>query len=120
MLLTVPWTTVLTTELVAEVISGKFCRLFGPEIASPGSLGVTPSRPRSMPRRTLERIELPSIALQQTIPRGWLEPTATPFPPLKAMVLPALVAAPPIVLLLAVASVAPSQMRTPSAAFPRG
>src|SRR5205823_5589389 len=69
---------------------GEFWRLFGPLSASPASFGVTPVEPKSMPNPVLLKIELPSKAL--------LVPAVTemPAPPLKAMVLAAPGATPPI------------------------
>ena len=40
-------------EITALVRTGKFCRLLGPVSASRGSLGVTPSGPRSIPSPSL-------------------------------------------------------------------
>ena len=82
----------------AAVMTGKFCRLFGPVSASCASFGVTPSAPRSMPRCAavvpLSWIELPRML--------WLTPavasTWTPSPPLKAMVLASPEPVPPTVL----------------------
>ena len=37
----------------AESALGKFCSPFGPLSPSPGSLGVSPSQPRSMPLKVL-------------------------------------------------------------------
>src|SRR5436309_1820743 len=42
---------------VAEVITGKFCRLFAPVSGSWLSLGVTPTGPRSVPRAPLLKME---------------------------------------------------------------
>ena len=56
---------------VADVMTGKFCKLFGPTSLSQLSFGVTPIEPRSIPRPPLpmkkglwafEKIELPRIA----------------------------------------------------------
>ena len=57
----VPWMVVPLSELVAELGTGKFCKSFGPESASPGSFGVTPSGPRSIPRPPLEKMEFDLI-----------------------------------------------------------
>src|SRR5690242_16731753 len=46
----VPRRCVFDAVVTADVITGKFCRLFGPVSASFRSFGVTPSRCRSMPR----------------------------------------------------------------------
>src|ERR1051325_11519960 len=50
---------------VTDVRAGKFCRLFEPVSASPGSLGIGPGivQHRWMPRLTLPKILLPRIAL---------------------------------------------------------
>ena len=50
-----------TTPPAAAVNTGKFCRLFGPLSASPGSFGVTPDVPMSMPSCPLEKMEFPAI-----------------------------------------------------------
>ena len=47
----------------AEEMIGKFCRPFGPPSASPESLAVTPSAPRSMPSPPLSWIALPLSSL---------------------------------------------------------
>src|SRR5215217_6794295 len=57
-------TVVLSAPVLAERTTGLFCRPLGPVSASPGSLAVGPSSPRSMPRPPfakmgLERTRLP-------------------------------------------------------------
>src|SRR5262245_30051814 len=93
------------------VMTGKFCRLFGPVSGSCASFGVTPLEARSMPRPLLEKIELERMALP-------VPPTlVTPRPlaeVLKAIVLPAPAAAPPIVL-----PRTPAAIVTPGPALPR-
>jgi hypothetical protein len=90
-LLRVPITRVVAPRPTAES-TGKFCRLLGPVSASPGSLGVTPSGARSMPRPPLSWMELPRMALP--VP----DAMKTPAPTLKAMVLPAPEDVPPMML----------------------
>src|SRR5712692_2694984 len=90
-----PVTWLLPQPEEAEVNTGKFCRLFGPASPSPASFAVTPALPKSIPRPVLSWIELGSMAL----PVPAVEETATPAPPLKAMVLPELAIVPPMVLL---------------------
>ena len=45
-------TAVAPPVVLAAEMTGKFCKLFGPVSASPASLAVTPSVPRSMPSIT--------------------------------------------------------------------
>ena len=80
-------------EVLAEVRTGKFCRVLGPVSPSPKSLGVTPSKPRSMPSLVgdvlpLEKMELPARRLP-VLPVLSVsdEKTLIPSPSLKAMVL---------------------------------
>lgn len=56
-LLRVPRTVVVPSDVVAEVRVGLFCRLFGPVSGSCVSLAVGPSSFRSIPRPALEKIE---------------------------------------------------------------
>ena len=91
-----------------DEMTGKFWKLFGPGVAV-AWLGVTPSSPRSIPRSPLpkiwfERIELPVVVTPTT---------STPLLMLKAIVLPAPLAVPPIVLFDA-----PWSISTPSIALP--
>jgi hypothetical protein len=85
----VPDTCTVPAETVAARGSGKFWKSFGPVSAScpplPGSFGVTPSSPRSMPRPPSPSIEFCEIVFP-TPPV-----TATPEPPLQEMTLPATV-----------------------------
>src|ERR671913_1045221 len=77
---------VAVEDVLAEEITGKFCRLLGPESASPESLALTPSRPRSMPNSPFEKMELERTLL----PALDVPMTASMFTPLdllKAMVL---------------------------------
>ena len=67
---------------VTLVMIGKFCLRLGPSSASPGSLGVGPSSPRSMPRPPLEKIKFGASVLPTESAA-----TAMPSPPLKAIVL---------------------------------
>src|SRR5207253_7234122 len=85
---------VLPPALVAENITGKFCRLLGPPSRSHESFCVTPSSLRSIPSPALEWTELERMALPVFEPVD----TATPASPLKAMVLPAPEPVPPMVL----------------------
>src|SRR4030095_7725164 len=116
---TLPVTTVFEPLVIAELITGKFCRLFGPASASLGSFGVTPSSLRSIPRALLEKIELVRIALPALLlqaiglPALSLFVTLTPRWPLKAITLPN-PTAPPIVLFME-----PALICTPAAALPR-
>ena len=43
--------------VVAEVMTGKFCRPLGPVSGSPTSFAVTPVGARSMPSEVFEKIE---------------------------------------------------------------
>jgi hypothetical protein len=95
-----PIVVVLPSE-TAEVRTGKFWPLFTPVSASPGSFAVTEPGSKSMPRATLEWIELPDTLLPVPSQR-----TATPTE-LKAMTLPALGAVPPTVVLAAPSRVTP-------------
>ena len=56
-LLRVALMVVSTAPVLAEAMTGLFCSSFAPVSASPASLGVSPSPPRSMPREPLEKIE---------------------------------------------------------------
>jgi hypothetical protein len=62
----------------ALVRTGKFCKLLGPVSASRGSLGVTPSGPRSIPNPALRKMLFGFI-------RANPEDMKTPSPPLKAI-----------------------------------
>jgi hypothetical protein len=60
----VPLTVVVPEAFfLAEERTGKFCRLFAPVSASPGSLAVGPSSHRSMPCWTLAKMELERMRL---------------------------------------------------------
>ena len=78
-----------------DVTIGKFCRRLAPASVSPGSLGVTPLAPRSIPRPSLEKTELPRTVLPTP------EPTLIPSCPLNAITLPSPAAVPPTVVSLA-------------------
>ena len=75
LLLSVPIICVLPMALLADVNSGKFCRLFGPVSASHGSLSVTLSSLKidaGMPVKScwisfvpLSKIELPRIVTRR-------------------------------------------------------
>jgi hypothetical protein len=57
--LSTPWMVVAPLEVVvAEVRTGKFCRLLAPVSGSLGSFRVRPSPLRSMPRPSFEKMEL--------------------------------------------------------------
>ena len=97
----VPLIVVLTPSKEAAVINGKFCRRFVPVSASPGSLGVTPSRIksllRSIPKPPLSKMALDRMALfSGKTPSSRL--LATPFPRLWAITLPDVGSLPPTVL----------------------
>ena len=77
---------------VAFVNSGKLSSPLGPVSMSPGSLRVTPLTDRSMPSPPLEWIELPST----TADRPRMLRKAMPSSPLKAIVLAAPAAIPPM------------------------
>lgn len=81
--------------------------MFAPESPSQGSLGVTPSPSRSIPLAAL-----PKTAFEETGLDG--PRTRTPAPLLKAMVLPAPLAEPPMALSLK------KLMSTPFNPFPKG
>ena len=71
-------------EVFAQVRTGKFCRVLGPVSVSSESLGVTPSKSRSMPSLVgdvppLEKMELPARRLP--VP---FEEMFTPSPRLNA------------------------------------
>ena len=70
----VPRMIVWPPTLTAEAITGKFCRRFGPASASPGSLGVTPSSPRSMPRPPLSWIGFAEMRLPRPSCDGHTRP----------------------------------------------
>src|SRR5437660_10793518 len=53
----VPWIVVVLEFAIAELITGKFCRLFGPISPSQLSFGVIPNGLRSIPRPPLEKNE---------------------------------------------------------------
>ncbi len=118
--------------------NGKFCRLLGPVSLSLGSFGVTPSGPRSIPRKSLETIRLanntfPPLELGSRTPRElnairlgalaaptWTllaeAPIETPWPPLPRSRLPLLSV--PIRLFWIVVEVAVALLRlTPSVAL---
>ena len=78
---------------VAEVSTGKFCRLFAPRSPSPRSLKVTLlSAPRSMPISPFAKMLLPKTAF--VLPAFVL--SSTPSPVLWAIRLPAPTASPPM------------------------
>jgi hypothetical protein len=103
----VPDTITFPPPQVAE-ITGWFCRSFGPGPGLQWTMGSTqlgsPSYSRSIPRLAFEKKELPRIALlmaallctQIPVKKGLLHIRLAP--PLKAMMLRALVAVPPTVL----------------------
>jgi len=108
-----PWISTPLLEQTAEVSTGKFWKLFGPEGKTPKAwFEVTPSAPRSMPSTALEKIEFPKIALSTA-----LLTTVTPLLPLNAMMLPSPDDVPPIRLVEASARV-PS-IRTPDWLLPK-
>src|SRR2546423_10184152 len=83
--------------LKIEMITGLFCRLFGPVSASQLSLGSmqlgSPSNSRSIPRPALEKMELPRMALLMAGSSCTQIPAKKALhigvsPPLKAMMLP--------------------------------
>src|SRR5262245_13670612 len=86
---------VVDAPAMAAVRTGKFWKLLGP-LCPAESFRVTPSLPRSMPRRALALIELARTALPVPAPV-----TATPAPALPAMRLPAPEAMPPMALFAA-------------------
>ena len=90
MLLSVPLIVVEAPPKAADVRTGKFCRVFAPVSASPGSLAVTPVGPRSMPRPELANSELPRMATLRLL----AESTRTPAPVLNAIRLQSPVQAP--------------------------
>ena len=85
----------LTVVLVAAVMMGKFCKRLGPGSGSWGSLGVTPSLARSMPRPVLAKMLLPRM-LFPTAVSDRPDPTTMPLP-LKAITLPVPGVVPPTV-----------------------
>ena len=89
----------LAPSLVAAVTFGKFCRSFAPVSTSAKSLGVTPFETRSIPRVLLEKIEFDKIALL-SLANPPPPPAITTPARLKAIILPAPFAVPPIVLRL--------------------
>src|SRR6185295_5439289 len=94
-LLSVPWMfTPPPAAPLAEVRTGKFCRLFAPVSTSLRSFAVTPAGERSIPSPAFEKIEFERIAL--LVPLS----IRTPEPRLPAIML-ASAATPPIRLLLA-------------------
>src|SRR5438046_8989573 len=94
---------------MADVRTGKFCRLFGPVSVSQLSLAVTPATGvRSIPTPTFEKMELARIAFP--VP----ESTTTPRV-LNAILLPAAAAVPPTLLLLE-----PVTIPTPDPPLPSG
>ena len=90
MLLREPWTCVLAVSRRADERIGKFCSRFAPGSGSPGSFGVTPAGPRSIPRLPLNEIVLPSTAFP--VP----DSTETPRPTLNAITFFVPAAVPPI------------------------
>jgi len=73
--------------VVAELMSGLFCKLFAAKSVSPGSLGLetsvskpSPEPLRSMPSPPLEKMELREISSPVA-----LSSTSTPSRPLKAI-----------------------------------
>ena len=84
---------VAETPPVTAVSTGKFCRLFAPVSVSPGSFGVTPLLPRSMPRRPLPAIVFARIALPLPLM------IVTPLVPFDTIRLPSAAVLPPMVLL---------------------
>ena len=76
----------------ARVRTGKFCRSFEPTSRSAGSLGVTPSPSRSMPRVVLDEREFPNTAFPVVMVF-----ILTPSVPLLEIRLPAPAVVPPTV-----------------------
>src|SRR5215207_7523498 len=93
-LLSLPLMVTAPDTVLAEVMTGKFCRVLAPVSASPVSLRVTPSLPKSIAIPTLEKMELERTRLPTPFPD-----TVTPAGLLKAMVLASPGAVPPTVLL---------------------
>ena len=52
---------------MAEVSTGKFCRLLPPPSPSPESLAVTPSSSMSIPISPLKEIRFPRIQLERLV-----------------------------------------------------
>lgn len=77
--------------LVAEVMVGKFWRLFSPVSGSSASLFVTPSALRSMPRPSLSKMELE----RKLLPVEERKKMSMPSAPLPEMVLAAPGSVPP-------------------------
>lgn len=80
----VPSAVVVPKTVLAEMMTGLFCRLFAAKSASPGSLGLatsvekpSPAPLRSMPSPPLEKIELREISFPVQL-------SSTPSRPLKA------------------------------------
>lgn len=95
-LLSVPWMVVLLPDPLAEVSTGQFCRLFAPASPSPESLAVSTSSPRSMPLIVFAKIAFERTVLPVLVgAAGSLLTMAMPVR-LKAMVLLAPAAVPPI------------------------
>src|SRR5262249_58691435 len=65
-------------EPVTRFRVGKFWRWFGPGSGSAGSLGVTPSLPRSIPRPVLPKMRLPRMRLPTVVVSAGLDPPTTP------------------------------------------
>ena len=111
----------LPPALATVVRTGKFCKLFGPESASPGSLGVGPSpwksSARSIPTPPLAKMVLDRMALPVLKGNPGKPGIITPSRPLKAMTLPAPAAVPPIVL---PSTPETAERSTPWPVFPSG
>jgi hypothetical protein len=74
---------VLRLPVLAESMTGLFWRSLGPVSASPGSLVVGPSSPRSIPRPPFEKMEFYS----RRLPVASSPKTLTPLPALAEMTL---------------------------------
>ena len=94
MLLSVPLMVVLRLLVFAEIMAGLFCRLLGPVSASPESLAVGPSSPRSTPRPPLQKMEF----CRTRLPVAVRPKTLAPLPWLAEMTLRAAAVVPPMVL----------------------
>ena len=108
-----PRTVVLPPTLLAPCSTGKFCKSLAPASASPTSLALTPSNPRSMPRPALLKIRLPTMALPVLVD----EYTSTPLWLLLAMTLPSPADVPPMRLPLTVVAMPTLAHTLPKAAL---
>src|SRR5262245_41374105 len=113
MLLRVPRIVVAPAEVHAEVNTGELWRLCGPMYGSHGSLVVTPTGSRSIPKPLLEKMELDRMAL----PFAKFF-TFTPAEPLNAMMFPEAAAAPPTELPVGTSRISTPLTLLPTAEFP--